>query len=89
MDVHADDFADLLVLEQGAEATTDLAATRNQDGGKEAVLHDPRASQMQDLIEAMQLWRAFDMLIEAGRLSEMMDLLQQLLDQLIKCSLAR
>lgn len=84
-----DEFADLLVLEQGGSPIEDLGITVSKDRPTESESADPRTRQVQDLIEAMQLWRAFAALVEAGRLSETMELLQQLLKQLVRSNLAR
>ena len=87
--VQADEFADLLVLELGASPTKDVLPTKATEPRKESVSADPGASQVRDLIEAMQLWRCFGVLTEAEKLNETIDLLHQMLNQLIRSNLAR
>lgn len=86
--MQVDEFADLLVLEQGQEVTADPATARYKaESG--SISTDSRANQMHDLIEAMQLWHAFGVLVDAGRVSECFEVLQQSIEQLIKIDLAR
>ena len=84
--MQVDEFADLLVLEQGQEVTADPARYKAES---ESISMDSKANKMHDLLEAMQLWHAFGVLIGAGRVSECFEALQQLIEQLIKSNLAR
>ncbi len=92
LDDQLDEFADLLILEQGGavleDPTPDPTSIRPKAGAEGLLLEDPVAGQFRDLIDAMQLWHAFDLLLDAGRSSESFELLQQVMELLVQRNLA-
>lgn len=89
LEAQVDEFADLLVLEQGLAAAKDGNDSGSDSRARHGAKGQQIAGQVSGLIDAMQLWQAFHALISAGRAKLACKLLQIVHEKLSKAGLIR